>query len=373
MKAVKAGEFQIILEVRDEDLELVLKTHADVGEAFTMMDVQEPDDEALVEIVSAICRDLEKHHGIAIGEDAIGTAIELTGKYRVRDMSLSHAQPERALNLIDRALASYRQSAHTCPPAIASKRAACSGLAGEALAGLEAEIAAMEQDWRENRQQLREFSDKQRRGEQLLRDLEEALEQQQQQEAERDGDVNSSEGNGQPTYIGLGQRAKGAGFGSMEVMRLRSRIEEAETAINSNRDAFDALSRKINAELKLSSDEVLSQFSALSGISAEKLNQDERLKLLALEDTLKARVFGQDPVLEQLAGAVCVARAGLREPNKPQSAFLYAGPSGVGKTETAKALTAALMDDERALLRFDMSEYIEKHALAKLIGAPPGY
>ena len=130
MKAVKAGEFQIILEVRDEDLELVLKTHVDVGEAFTMMDVQEPDDSALVEIVMAVCRDLEKHHGIAIGEDAISTAIELTGKYRVRDMSLSRAQPERALNLIDRALASYRQSAHTYPPAIARKRAACSGLAG---------------------------------------------------------------------------------------------------------------------------------------------------------------------------------------------------------------------------------------------------
>ena len=118
---------------------------------------------------------------------------------------------------------------------------------------------------------------------------------------------------------------------------------------------------------------MLAEFSQLSGIPVSKLNQDERAKLMNLDETLAARVFGQDHVVEKLADAVRVARVGLKDPQKPQASFMFLGPSGVGKTELAKALAAALHDDERALLRFDMSEYMEKHAVAKLIGAPPGY
>ena len=118
---------------------------------------------------------------------------------------------------------------------------------------------------------------------------------------------------------------------------------------------------------------MLAEFSRLSGIPANKLNQDEKAKLLGLEESLSSRVFGQDHAVGKLADAVRVARVGLKEPNKPQASFMFLGPSGVGKTEMAKALTASLHDDERALLRFDMSEYMEKHAVAKLIGAPPGY
>ncbi len=117
----------------------------------------------------------------------------------------------------------------------------------------------------------------------------------------------------------------------------------------------------------------MNEFSSISGIPVSKLTQDERAKLLNLDDNLGARVFGQDDAVSRLANQVRVARAGLQSPNRPQAAFMFLGPSGVGKTELAKALTAELFDDERALLRFDMSEYMEKHAVAKLIGAPPGY
>ena len=104
MREVKSGRFQAIFETRDEDLEVILKSHPDMNETFTMMDVQEPHDNVLKDIVADVSQGLESHHGIDVSEEAIETAIELTNKYRVRDMSLSRAQPERALNLIDRAL-----------------------------------------------------------------------------------------------------------------------------------------------------------------------------------------------------------------------------------------------------------------------------
>jgi len=103
------------------------------------------------------------------------------------------------------------------------------------------------------------------------------------------------------------------------------------------------------------------------------LTEDERAKLMGLEANLGKRVFGQDEAVEKLSNQVLVSFAGLKDPNKPKGSFLFLGPSGVGKTEIAKAVTVELNGDERSLLRFDMSEYMEKHAVAKLIGAPPGY
>jgi len=136
---------------------------------------------------------------------------------------------------------------------------------------------------------------------------------------------------------------------------------------------FDQLIAEINDKLELCKDKVLLEFSAISGIPVNKLTQDERAKLMHLDENLGNRVFGQDEAVNKLANQIRVARAGLQNPDKPQASFMFLGPSGVGKTELAKALTTELFDDERSLLRFDMSEYMEKHAVAKLIGSPPGY
>jgi ATP-dependent Clp protease ATP-binding subunit ClpA len=118
---------------------------------------------------------------------------------------------------------------------------------------------------------------------------------------------------------------------------------------------------------------VLLEFSRISGISVNKLNENERERLVNLETNLTKRIFGQDEACAKIANAVKIAKVGRRNGGKPQAAFLLLGPSGTGKTEMSKALTQALLDDEKALTRFDMSEYMEKHAVAKLIGAPPGY
>ncbi|MEM9400407.1 MAG: AAA family ATPase [Verrucomicrobiota bacterium] len=393
MREVKRGRFQAVLETRDDDLDIVLKSHPDIHESFTMMDVQEPKDDALESIVKDVAKTFEDHHGIQISEKAILTAIELTNKYRVQDMSLSRAQPERTLNLLDRALASYRQAAHTNPPNIEKSKLELEDIE-KAIAGegdpklvelgesaletrrieLKEEIVTMESQWKDDQRNLRRFAEDQRKGEALLKDLEDQLAAQEAEEAERDKPAEDAEApDVGAQFRGLAQRAKMGGFGSREVMEIREKIEDTEKLVADNRKAFEALTDQINESLLLSSAEVMSEFSDLSGIPVDKINQDERLKLLNLESTLKQRVFGQDHAMQKMADGVMMARAGLQEPDKPQSAFLFAGPSGVGKTEAAKALTEALMDDERALLRFDMSEYMEKHAVAKLIGAPPGY
>jgi ATP-dependent Clp protease ATP-binding subunit ClpB len=167
--------------------------------------------------------------------------------------------------------------------------------------------------------------------------------------------------------------AAAAGFESKEVTALKTAMAQYQQAVDDNRSKYEALTAEIDQQLLLTREHVLAECSHISGIPVSKLNQDERAKLLALDQHLAARVFGQDHVVQKLGNAVRVARVGLKEPNKPQAAFMFLGPSGVGKTELAKALTAALFDDEKALLRFDMSEYMEKHAVARLIGAPPGY
>lgn len=379
MQAIEHKKFQAIFECRDDDLEIILKSHSHFHEFYTMLDLQEPDSDALSDIVNEAVKNLQTHHYIGISTDAIDTAIELTSKYRVREMSLSRAQPERSLNLIDRALTSYRQHAHANPPELHEKEMLLAQTNDNSVReALEKDIEAIKQKWDETRTKLKKLHKNQSDGEEALRLLEDRLEEQRKkdQASLEERQKQSNEAAEQPreqSFQPFNMRTAAAGYESQEVNALKAEIKQIQDAIKLNKDAFIAMTQEINASLELKASHVLNEFSQLSGIPANKLNQDERVKLLALDHNLSSRVFGQDHAVKKLADAVRVARVGLKDPNKPQASFMFLGPSGVGKTEIAKALTAALHDDERALLRFDMSEYMEKHAVAKLIGAPPGY
>jgi ATP-dependent Clp protease ATP-binding subunit ClpB len=362
-------------------------------EHYTMLDLAEPDPGSLRQIVRAASKALERHHNLPVEDDAVDTAIELTTKYRVRESSLSRAQPERSLNLLDRALTAYREQAHTMPRGLAEKQAELAevvgalergekpaALAGKSRAALEtlrgdlaASVAAIEAGWKETQATLKKLHRNQTDGEEMVRSLEDQLERQRNRDAEARAATEHAESGKPREFKSFSMRAAAGGYESEEVNRIRAEIDKVQAVIHKEKAAFSALTAKINEGLKLKAEHVLAEFSRLSGIPASKLNQDERAKLLNLDETLAARVFGQDHVVNKLADAVRVARVGLKDPQKPQASFMFLGPSGVGKTELAKALAAALHDDERALLRFDMSEYMEKHAVAKLIGAPPGY
>ena len=398
MRDVKSGKFQAIFETDDDDLDVVLKCHSNMYEDFTLMDVQEPVGDALTEIVKQASQKVEAHHKISMSEESIATAIELTSKYRTSDMSLSRAQPERSLNLLDRAMTSYRQRVHANPPAISAlevelknietvmQGGTVQGFQGWSESELETvkiektqQLRDLAEDWITKSDSLKSLYKNQREGENLLRELEDNLDTQRAKEEQEQAQREALRASGQAPQEAKGSfnrfsaNISSSGFDSEEVTEIKMHIKAAHKAIAENAQAFDALAAEINAELELDAQTVMQEFSTISGIPADKLDQDEREKVLNLDASLRSRVFGQEEAVEKLHGAVLISSAGLKDPNKPQGSFLFAGPSGVGKTEIAKALASSLKDDERAMLRFDMSEYMEKHAVAKLIGAPPGY
>jgi ATP-dependent Clp protease ATP-binding subunit ClpB len=334
LSMVRARQCQIILEVKDENLDGVLKYHSDVRELFTILPVDEPTGASLQLVVAAAAKNLATFHRIGIEPAAVTTAIELTNKWRGRDSGVTRAQPERAITLLDRSLATYRLAAHVCPP----------GYTVTAWEALRAELGRIDQTSRE--------------GERALADKQAWLD----ETAARERTLQTD---------GAG-RFPAIGFDLPEVTKVKAEIVAIKGALTTNRSQYESVITTINAKLILTRDRVLTEFSDISGIPASKLDQNERDKLREMPTALRTRIFGQDAVLDRVAGGVQVFRLGRRNRNQPL-AFLFLGPSGVGKTELAKVLAWFMLDDERALTRFDMSEYMEKHAVARLIGAPPGY
>ena len=379
MRAVRKKETQVILESRDADLNVVLGAHSDMRECYTVFDLGEPAPDELKAIIEQTARRrLEPFHKIRIADSAISAALELTEKYRVRDVGLNRAQPERSLTLLDRALTSYRLRAHSKDPKLIGFEAELESLAKDEvnsarIDALKANIQATSESWQARQQSIRTLFQELRGGEEAIRRLEDELETQLVREAEARQNAGSDQEAKNSTSAMNRFMLDTVNLDSEIVIRIKQKISQYEALVTEKKNEFEAQTREINDQLELEQEQVLIEFSAISRIPVTKLTQDERKKLLHLNSQLAKRVYGQEVAITKLANQVRVAKAGLQAPNKPQASFLFLGPSGVGKTEIAKALTAELFDDENALLRFDMSEYMEKHAVAKLIGAPPGY
>jgi ATP-dependent Clp protease ATP-binding subunit ClpB len=287
---------------------------------------------------------------------------------------LPAAQPKRATALLDRALSTYRLDAHKQPSGLPALKQLLSRAGSlDAASAVQKQIDALLEEWNSRQTEIKRLYSEQRRGEIDIINLKDELAKLQAQEKERreKGDDGQDQAR---RRIGLfASAASRGGFDSEPVAERKARIKEFEAELAANREAFEALTAEINMDLDLSRAIVVAEFSRISGIAANKLDEDERAILRNLEETLKSEVFGQDEAIAHVANAIKVARVGRRNRSKPQAAFMFLGPSGVGKTQVAKATAKALKGDERAMLRLDMSEYMEKHAVAKLIGAPPGY
>ncbi|MEZ0261513.1 MAG: AAA family ATPase [Alphaproteobacteria bacterium] len=386
---------QAVFEVRDSDVGEALKAHSDMREIFTLMEIKEPNKATLTSMVEAGVKKLEEHHKITISPDAIKSAVDLTSKYMIKE--LDSAQPKRTFMLLEGALTELRHSAHSRPTALepvevrlANIEAALAGkgtapeLAGKSageLATMKIEatgqIGFINEQWAETQKKLRELYSEQRTGEENIRLLDEQIEAEKKKQIEDSKKLEADKAAGKDV---TGEKTRSLGFsmgkGGLETGLVRELNEKRvmwEKLVRDNKKQFDDITKDLNDGLQLKNENVLAEFSRLSGVPVSRLGQDETTKLLNLEETLKKRVFGQNEPVEAVAKSVRRGRTGLKKANKPIGSFLFLGPSGVGKTELAKALAEALFGDQNALKVYNMSEFQEKHSVSVLIGSPPGY
>ncbi len=319
--------------------------------------IQEPSVEDTISILRGLKDRYEIHHGVRITDAAVIAAATLSHRY-ISDRFL----PDKAIDLIDEAAARLRTEIDSKPQPLDEVDRQIMQLeierealkkekdksSKERLQGLEKELAELRE--RSKAITTRWQAEKQAIGE--LRDLKGKMEQArtEMERAERATDL---------------EKAARLRYG--ELRQLEEQIRGAEARLKSMQGDHPLLKEEVDAE------EIAAIVSRWTGIPVSKLLEGETQKLIHMEDNLRQRVVGQEEAVRVVSNAVRRARAGLQDPNRPIGSFIFLGPTGVGKTELARALAEFMFDDERAMIRIDMSEYQEKHTVSRLIGAPPGY
>jgi len=317
--------------------------------------VQEPSVEDAITILRGLKEKYENYHGVRITEDAIHAAVTLSYRY-ITDRQL----PDKAIDLIDEAASMIRMQMGSRPLPIDTKERALSSLIvkqealkREKTPASKAEAEKLEKEIaiaKEELNTLKERWNQEKKSLEGLKKKKEKLEKLrfQEDEAERSADFN-----------------KVAEIRYSVIPEVEKEIADEETALKGKEGRL--LQEEVDEQLIA---EIVAKWT---GVPVSKMLEGEAEKLLTLEQTLHQRVVGQEIAVEAVSEAIRRSRAGLSDPNRPMGAFLFVGPTGVGKTELAKALAKELFSQEEAMIRLDMSEYMEKHSVAKLIGSPPGY
>jgi ATP-dependent Clp protease ATP-binding subunit ClpB len=324
---------------------------------FQKVFVGEPTPEDTVSILRGLKERYEVHHGVKIKDSAILAAAMLSHRY-ISDRFL----PDKAIDLVDEAAASLRMQIDSMPVEIDQIQRSITQLEIEKQAlGKETDTGSRERleklekelgDLREQATTLKTRWQSEKDGIQAFRSLKEQLEQAriEEQQAERQGDLS---------------RVAEIRYG--RIHDLEKRIDAASERMSSGDQDSRMLKEEVDEE------DIARIVAKWTGIPVSKMLESEVQKLIRMESLLAARVVGQHDALVAVSGAIRRSRAGLQEISRPIGVFLFLGPTGVGKTETARALAEFLFDDERNIVRIDMSEFMEKHSVARLIGAPPGY
>ncbi len=325
---------------------------------FQPVTADEPTVEDTISILRGLKERYEVFHGVKIQDSALITAAVLSNRY-ITDRFL----PDKAIDLVDEACAMIRTEMDSMPAEMddLSRKIMQQEIAETALKKEEGKLAAEElsEVQRELSEMRSEFNEMKARWENektsitRLQKLREDIEQANADiaEAERKYDLN---------------KAAELKYGRLPA--LKKELDEAEAAAEKQKESADSLLRD-----KVTDEEIARIVGRWTGIPVAKLMEGEREKLLNLENILHKRVIGQEEAVQKVSEAILRSRAGIQDPNRPIGSFLFMGPTGVGKTELAKALAQALFDDEHNIVRIDMTEYMEKHSVSRLIGAPPGY
>ncbi|NLH11957.1 MAG: ATP-dependent chaperone ClpB [Holophagae bacterium] len=356
--ALARGELRCVGATTLSEYRKHIEKDAALERRFQPVMVGEPSVEETIAILRGLKERYEVHHGVRITDAAIVAAATLSARY-ITDRFL----PDKAIDLVDEAASRLRLEIDSLPAAIDSWERTALRLEIEKRALAKEPDQASRQRLDELERELAELQERidtakaswqtEKRLIGSIRTAKEEIERTREaaERAERQGDL---------------ERAAQLRYG--ELVRLNRALEEATAALK----AHQAVHGTFLAE-EITEEAIAETVGRWTGIPVSKLLEGEKAKLLHMEERLRARVVGQDDALAAVATAVRRARAGLKDPNRPVGSFLFLGPTGVGKTELARALAEFLFDDEHAMVRLDMSEYMEKHAVSRMIGAPPGY
>ena len=350
--ALARGELHCIGATTLDEYRKNVEKDAALARRFQPVFVNEPSVEDTVSILRGLKEKYELHHGVRISDSAIVAAATLSNRY-ITDRFL----PDKAIDLIDEASSRVRMAVDSKPEELdeIDRRTVQLKIEREALSretdpaskqrlerledeleDLETESAEMTARWKAEKEKVGQAAQAREALDRLRNELD---------QAQRRGDL---------------QRASEILYGEIPPLEKRLAEEEANNADQMAPEVVDA-------------EQIAQVVSRWTGVPVEKMLEGERDKLLKMEDALRARVVGQEEALTAVSDAVRRARAGLKDPGRPIGSFLFLGPTGVGKTELTKALAEFLFTDENAITRMDMSEYMEKHSVSRMIGAPPGY
>ena len=324
---------------------------------FQKVGVSEPDVEDTISILRGLKERYEVYHGVRIQDRALVAAAELSDRY-ITDL------PDKAIDLVDQACATIRTEMGSNPTELDQVNRRVMQLEIEESALKNESDNASKHRLEELQEELSNEKEKQSSLKSRVEQEKEKIAKVQEKRAELDSSRQALE---DAQTEGNLEKAAELQYGT--IPQLEKELQEFEEAFQ---DETGEDSERMIREV-VSDEEIGDIVSQWTGILVSKLVETEREKLLSLSDILHKRVVGQDKAVDLVSDAVVRARAGIKDPNRPIGSFLFLGPTGVGKTELAKSLASSLFDSEKHMIRIDMSEYMEKHAVSRLIGAPPGY
>lgn len=352
------GELHCIGATTTNEYREYIEKDSALERRFQKVQVPEPDVEDTISILRGLKERYEVHHGVRITDRALVAAAELSDRY-ITDRFL----PDKAIDLMDQASATIRTEMGSNPTELdqINRKVMQLEIEEQALKGeddqvsksrleeLQKELADMKESQstlqnkvEKEKEQIQRVNDKRAEVDKVRQELEDA---ENNYELERAAELRHG-----------------------KLPQLEKELEEFETEMQQEESSDNRIIREVVTEEEIGF--IVSQWT---GIPVTKLVETEKEKLLKLSDILHERVVGQDEAVDLVADAVIRARAGIKDPNRPIGSFLFLGPTGVGKTELAKALASTMFDSEKHMIRIDMSEYMEKHSVSRLIGAPPGY
>lgn len=355
--ALARGELRAIGATTLDEYRKYIEKDAALARRFQTVLVSEPTVEDTISILRGLKEKYEQHHRVRITDSALVAAADLSNRY-ISDRFL----PDKAIDLVDEAASRLRMELDSMPAEIDAVDRQLTQMQIEEQALMKEEDAASKERLENLRAEIATTQEKldrmkanwqnERGAIDLVQDLKSQIEDAkvQMERVTREGDL-----------------AQASELRYSTIPELERKYDEAEKALLAKQEDGGILKEEVTT------DEIAEVVSSWTGVPVSKMMQGEMDKLKNLEDQLHLRVIGQDDAVSAVAAAVRRSRAGLADPNKPLGSFFFLGPTGVGKTELAKALAELLFDDERSLIRIDMSEYMEKFSVQRLIGAPPGY